>query len=93
MAIGYGVDNGKCHKSKSLSKLSNIDDNSPEWFKNGVNYASLAPTAINQQEFYLEYIKDNDVRIKRLFGVCSKIDMGIVKCNFDLSTDVDVNWI
>lgn len=93
VAIGYGINNGKSHKSKDITKLSNIKDDSPEWFKVGVKYALLAPTAINQQKFYLEYIKDNDVRIKRLIGPCSKMDIGIVKCNFDLSTDVDVNWI
>ena len=89
-----GIDQGKAHKSKPLSKLSNLDDGKPEWFKKGVMGAILAPTAINQQQFYLEYINDYTVKVTRFFGPCSKMDIGIVKCNFDLSVmDLDINYI
>lgn len=83
IALGYGETQGIQHNSKPASKLSNIRDDSPEWFKNGVEAAILAPTAINQQKFYLELIGERTVRAKALLGPCYKTDIGIVKYHFE----------
>jgi hypothetical protein len=55
----------------------------PDWFKNGVEAALLAPTAINQQHF--EFIgKDHHVLAKAKKGPYTKIDLGIVKFHFEI---------
>ena len=84
IALGYGKTQGKPHNSKSPSEVSNIAQDSPEWFARGVEAALSAPTAINQQKFRI--ILDGDtVSIKHgLAGPCLNIDLGIVKCHFEL---------
>lgn len=94
IALGYGQTQGLQHVSKPASKNSNIDENSPEWFKKGMEYAMLAPTAINQQRFRIEYEGDDKVSAKALFGPCSKTDLGIVKLHFELGAGKDnFTWI
>ena len=55
ISLGYGKAQGVEHKSKPMNAVSNINPNSPEWFKKGVEAALLAPTAMNQQKFMLVY--------------------------------------
>lgn len=46
--------------------------------------ALLAPTAVNQQKFHFT-LRDGCVSAKAgLIGGCLKIDLGIVKCHFEL---------
>lgn len=91
--FGYGVNEGNPHKSKELNVLSNISDNSPAWFKEGVIAASLAPTAINQQKFYLELI-DNKVKAVYFKGPYAKVDLGIIKYHFEIGSNKDSSiWI
>lgn len=92
LSIGYGKTQGVRHKIKTINEVSNVSDNTPDWFKKGVEYALLAPTAMNQQKF--KFIYDNDkVIVKRGKGVYSKIDLGIVKYHFELgsNTKVEIN--
>ena len=92
IAIGYGATQGKGHKIKSASDVSNASDLTPKWFKQGIEAALLAPTAVNQQKFHIEYLgfKDNSklplVSAKPLFSMMgySKMDLGIVKFHFEL---------
>ena len=58
IALGHGVSDGKAHKSKAAEKVSNLTSDSPAWFARGVQAALLAPTAINQQSFFLELLSD-----------------------------------
>ena len=84
IALGYGKTQGAPRKSKSASEVSNIAADSPEWFQKGVEAALLAPTAVNQQKFRFT-ISGNKVTAKHgLLGSCLKIDLGIVKCHFEL---------
>ena len=83
ISLGYGEYQGNQRKSKSLEELSNITDSSPMWFKRGVEAAALAPTAMNQQKFYLKLNKDNTVTAKANIGFYTKTDIGIVKYNFE----------
>lgn len=77
-----------------MSELSNISVDSPQWFKKGVECASKAPTARNQQSFYLELVDDSKVRLKNLGGEYSKIDFGIIKLHFELGAGQDnFQWI
>lgn len=92
IAIGYGVTNGRHRKTKSIDKLSNVNENSPKWFINGLKSVQLAPTARNQQR--LKFIlSGNIVEAKALFGFRTKIDLGIAKYHFEIGADSkDWNW-
>lgn len=91
IALGYGATQGISHKTKSLKEISNVSDSTPHWFRNGVESAQLAPTAINQQKFSFEYI-DTDangihrVKANRGFSLVgyTKMDLGIAKCHFEI---------
>lgn len=83
IALGYGKNQGTAHKSKSMEAVSNITPDSPEWFKNGVEAALLAPTAVNQQKFFLSYA-DGKVSARARSGLYAKMDLGIVKYHFEL---------
>ena len=62
----------------------------PSWFKQGVEAALLAPTAVNQQKFSFEYVgmKDNrhQVRAKKGFSMIgyTQMDLGIAKYHFEI---------
>ena len=83
VAMGYGITPGTPHKSKSISDVSDYKEGDPEWYRNGIEAALLAPTAINQQKFRFE--RDNDKIICRTsgFGFYMKTDLGIVKYHFE----------
>ncbi|MBR6737278.1 MAG: nitroreductase [Clostridia bacterium] len=83
IALGYGKTQGKPRKSKTVSQVSNASDKTPEWFNKGVECALLAPTAMNQQKFKILYDNGN-VTFKKGLGVCTSIDLGIIKYHFDL---------
>ena len=84
ISLGYGENSGSPHRNRSLTAVSNISESSPEWFKRGVEAALLAPTAINQQKFRFT-LNGNKVTARHgLIGSCLKIDLGIVKCHFEL---------
>ena len=84
LSLGYGKTQGTAHKGKSAADVSNIAADSPEWFKNGVEAALLAPTAINQQKFRLERDGNRVTAKAGLWGTNLKVDLGIVKCHFEL---------
>ncbi len=87
IAIGYGEPDGhRTHKIKRPDQVSNISDESPQWFKNGVEAALLAPTALNQQKFYFEYIPADKVKPIKGTSIAgyTKIDLGIAMYNFTI---------
>jgi hypothetical protein len=83
IALGFGKTQGAPRTSKDIAALCTYEGQMPDWFEQGVKAAMLAPTALNQQNFLL-IGKDNTVCAKNLGGLCSKIDLGIVKCHFEL---------
>ena len=88
IALGYGENQGAARRSKAPQQVSNVTDASPDWFKKGVDAALLAPTAVNQQKFYLTRNGDT-VTAKAGFGFNTKIDLGIVKYNFEAAAGKD----
>ena len=83
IAIGYGETQGVKHKAKPLSKICNVPESEmPVWFKNGVKAAMMAPTAMNQQKFMSTLDGDKAV-ITAGRGPMTKIDLGIVRYNFE----------
>lgn len=91
LSIGYGATQGVEHKIKTYEDVSSTK-NAPEWFVNGINAALLAPTAMNQQKFSIDY-KDGKVIARALSGFYTKIDLGIVKYHFEIGAgDNEVIW-
>ncbi|WP_026658716.1 nitroreductase family protein [Butyrivibrio sp. AC2005] len=83
IAIGYGLNKGTNHKTKDLSKLCGVTEKDmPAWFREGMEAALLAPTAINQQKFFID-IDGEEAVIKAGFGPFAKLDLGIVRYNFE----------
>lgn len=90
ISIGYGETNGSGHKIKSIKQVSNADNSTPLWFRKGVDAALLAPTAINQQKFFFEFVGSEDGknyvlahRRLSLFGY-TQMDLGIAKYHFEV---------
>ncbi len=92
IALGYGQTQGSGHKVKVVRDISNASDITPKWFNKGVDAALLAPTAVNQQKFFLEYLGFKDysklpkVAAKPVFSMIgySRMDLGIVKYHFEI---------
>ena len=86
ISIGYGIDAGTKHKSKPLTKLCAVpEEEMPLWFRNGVKAAMMAPTAMNQQKFMISLDNDEPV-ITAGRGPMTKLDLGIVKYNFEAAS-------
>lgn len=88
ISIGYGETQGVPHKSKDFEKVAKADGQIPDWFKNGVEAALLAPTAMNQQKFRFN-LRGNEVSAKAGIGFYTKIDVGIAKYHFEIGAGKD----
>lgn len=86
IALGYGVTQGVAHRNKPVAEVCNYRSDMPEWFLAGVEAALLAPTAMNQQKFYLELLPDGKVKATCGSGFYTKLDLGIVKYHFEMIT-------
>ena len=91
ISIGYGETQGVSHKIKRVEQVSNANDLTPSWFRQGVEAALLAPTAVNQQKFFFEYVPARDgkpvrVMAKRNYSLIgfTQMDLGIAKCHFEI---------
>lgn len=88
IALGYGADQGVPHKNKPLKKLADIREETPSWFKRGMDAVLLAPTAVNQQKFYFSQY-GNRVTAVAKFGPYTKMDLGIAKYHFELGAGAE----
>lgn len=95
IALGYGVTQGCRRKSKGVEDVSNAGSSTPQWFRDGVAAALLAPTAINQQKFHFEYLGGNKVRAGRVFSFVgyTQMDLGIAKLHFEIGAGRSVEWV
>lgn len=87
IAVGYGKDQGNARKSKTAEQVTAGKADRPEWFNNGVEMALLAPTAVNQQKFTIRLNDDDSVEFKDNGGFYSRVDLGIVKCHFEIGAE------
>lgn len=83
IAMGYGQTQGKVHRNKSIDAIAQINAESPQWYQDGVKAALMAPTAVNQQKFWIEQAGDN-ARITTSGGMLTQLDLGIVKYHFEV---------
>lgn len=88
IALGYGAAQGVPHKSKPMDVLCEVNGETPEWFRKGMEAAMLAPTAMNQQKFKLTR-NGNKVTAKAAFGPYTKLDLGIIKYHFEIGAGKD----
>ncbi len=86
IAIGYGVNPGKSRKTKSAVQVVGTTLDTPDWFNFGVEMALLAPTAVNQQKFKIDY-QDGEVIISDQGVFLGKVDLGIVKYHFEVGAE------
>lgn len=89
ISIGYGQTQGHGHKIKSIAQVSSVEGEMPDWFRRGVEAALLAPTAVNQQQFKFLLSRPNTVIAKRGLGIYTQLDLGIVKCHFEVGAGSD----
>ena len=90
IAIGYGRNQGVPHKTKTYEQVTNVKGEAPQWFVDGVNVSLLAPTAMNQQKFMISY-RDGMVKITASKWPYANIDLGIVKCHFEIGSGKKFN--
>lgn len=86
IALGYGNTQGKPHKSKDLSALGSGQS---DWFMSGLKAASLAPTGLNRQKFFLEEKGDKVIAKTKDEKNMTRMDLGIVKYHFEVGAGVD----
>ncbi|MCH3968586.1 MAG: nitroreductase family protein [Atopobiaceae bacterium] len=85
IAMGYGETQGIAHKSKPAERLYEMPADAPDWYRRGIEGATLAPTAMNQQRFHITL--DGDVaRVARGMGPNTKTDLGIVRHDFEAAS-------
>ena len=87
ISLGYGANQGKAHpQKKGIEHFCQVEGTMPEWFRQGMEAALLAPTAVNQQKFEFGLANGNQVTAKTRFALSSyaKLDLGIVKCHFEI---------
>ena len=84
ISLGYGRTQGSPRRSKDAAAVSDLSGDSPAWYRRGVEAALLAPTAVNQQRFRFEREGERVTARAGRFGTQLKVDLGIVKCHFEL---------
>ena len=86
ISIGYGENDGRAHRNKALGKLCTVSESEmPDWFREGVQAALAAPTAINQQRFTIS-LQNGEPIITAPKGFLTMLDLGIVKYNFEAAS-------
>ena len=95
IALGYGTEPGRAHRSRDAAEVATAHGPVPDWFANGVACALLAPTAINQQRFHFT-LEDagadggvGRVRASTSLGPFTQVDLGIAMYHFELGAGRD----
>ena len=86
ISLGYGANQGVQHKLKPVENFVEANGPMPEWFRQGVEAAILAPTAVNQQKFKFILHDGNRVEAKAKFSLIgyAQLDLGIAKYHFEV---------
>ena len=91
IALGYGATSGTQHPQKKAENFYECEGVPPQWFKDGLEAALLAPTAVNQQKFKFILHPGNVVEARTSFSMAGyvNIDLGIVKRHFEIGAGKD----
>lgn len=90
ISLGYGVNAGVPHKNKTIEEISDVNETSPLWYKNGISAVVLAPSAMNRQNFTFKLVGD-EVLAKEIPSKWGKVDLGIAKFHFVIGSNKDSN--
>ena len=102
IALGYGENQGVTRRSKAPNEVSDASDLTPKWYHDGVKAALLAPTAMNQQKFSIQFVAGRGiggkckVNIRPTFSMAgyTKIDLGIVRLHFEIGAGKEhFEWV
>jgi hypothetical protein len=95
IACGYGQTQGAPRTTRPLASLCALPhgmrlEGAPEWFRAGIQAASLAPTAVNTQNFLVTLHDDlKSASIAPTSGPYAATDAGIAKYNFEVGAGRD----
>ncbi|MBR0416810.1 MAG: nitroreductase [Firmicutes bacterium] len=89
IALGYGETQGRPHRGKSFLDVCE-SSSAPAWFRDGIEAALLAPTAVNQQKFFFSRDGEKAVLRSKGIGSCLQTDLGIVKYHFETASGHEV---
>lgn len=97
IAIGHGTTQGIAHKTKTPEQIAPGYSTSPEWFRRGIDWVVLAPSALNAQNLRFELLGDHHVKISTTFHLAARaynaIDTGIAIAHFELANnDLKIDW-
>ena len=96
ISLGYGANQGVQHKLKPIEEFAEVNGPMPEWFRQGMEAAILAPTAVNQQKFRFVLRDGNKVEAQARFSFIgyAKLDLGIAKYHFEVGAGKEnFNWL
>ena len=97
IALGYAEDHGVQHKLRTPETFAPDYADAPQWYRQGIDAAVLAPSAINQQKyrFALEVCDDAlpivHIHPGRSLVGYTRMDMGIAKLHFEIGAN-DGHW-
>ena len=96
IALGYGTTPGIQHPLKPAERFYEAEGEVPAWFKDGIEAAILAPTAVNQQKFKFILKDGNKVEAQAFASMAgyTHIDLGIVKYHFEVGAGKEnFEWV
>ena len=85
IALGYGETQGNARKSKTFAEVTE-NGTDEAWFRQGVEAALKAPTAVNQQKFVFGVRDGEPVARVKGFGSLTRVDLGIAAYHFEAVT-------
>ena len=92
IALGYGETQGAARKSKTCADVTE-NGTDEAWFRQGVEAALKAPTAMNQQKFVFSVRDGEPVARAKGFGSLTQVDLGIVVYHFEAASGRKVSTV
>jgi len=90
IAIGHGRNQGASKEMPAASDISNLNADSPEWFRQGIEAVRLAPTVLDEQGIRIDLMDTANPDGRRHVRVIAAekghfnyIDFGIAKYHFE----------
>ena len=90
IAIGHGENPGASKPMKSAGEISNLDANSPNWFRQGIEAVRLAPTVLDEQGIRFDLMPNSTPDGRRYVrciaaekGHFNYVDYGIARYHFE----------
>lgn len=88
IAIGYGAETPKRHKSKKPGEVSVGYGSRNEDFDRGIDCALLAPSSLNRQNFRFELMADGTVAASAKRRHYAGLDLGIALFHFEAASGI-----